>query len=264
MMAGFRMDSNSTSVIPNDPFLRALDDDGFAVIPGVLAPDDVDRARGDLDAILAETATGRDDFEGRNTRRVYRLFGRTRAFDAAATHPILLAVLDHLLGRYQLSSPAGIEIGPGERAQALHHDDSIYPIARPHPEIVATAMLPLVDFSETNGGTRLVPGSHKWVDERPDASTPTVSPALRAGDALVYRGTLWHGGGANTTLLPRLGVVLHFAASWLRPAENHVLAVPPEVVRTLPKRLQELLGYNIHPPFLGNVDGHHPRRTLGH
>jgi ectoine hydroxylase-related dioxygenase (phytanoyl-CoA dioxygenase family) len=123
-------------------------------------------------------------------------------------------------------------------------------------------MLPLVDFSAMNGGTRLVPGSHKWTDERPDADTEIVSPDLRAGDALVYRGTLWHGGGANATTRPRLGVVLHFAASWLRPAENHVLAVPPHVVRSLPKRLQELLGYNIHPPFLGNVDGHHPRRVL--
>ena len=262
-MAAFRMDPSTTVVTSDDPLLRALDDDGFAVIPGVLRPDEVERARADLGAILADTATGRDDFEGRNTRRVYRLFGRTRAFDGAATHPTILGVLDHLLGRYQLSSPAGIEIGPGERAQALHHDDSIYPIARPHPEIVATVMFPLVDFSETNGGTRLVPGSHKWIDERPDANIRTVSPALRAGDALVYRGTLWHGGGANATQRPRLGVVLHFAASWLRPAENHVLAVPPDVVCTLPKRLQELLGYNIHPPFLGNVDGHHPRRVLG-
>lgn len=261
-MTAFRMDPTPAPIVPGDPLLRALDDDGFAVIPGVLRPDHVDRARADLHAILADTATGRDDFEGRNTRRVYRLFGRTRAFDGAATHPVALGVLDHLLGRYHLSSPAGIEIGPGERAQALHHDDAIYPIARPHPEILATVMVALVDFSETNGGTRLVPGSHKWIDERPDASTQTVSPKLRAGDALVYRGTLWHGGGANATTRPRLGVVLHYAASWLRPAENHVLAVPRDVVRRLPKRLQELLGYNIHPPFLGNVDGHHPRRVL--
>jgi len=262
-MAAFRMDPGSPSAAPADALLRALDDDGFAVIPGVLGPDEVDRARADLDAILADTATGRDDFEGRNTRRVYKLFGRTRAFDGAATHPTILGVLDHLLGRYHLSSPAGIEIGPGEHPQALHHDDAIYPIARPHPEIVATVMFPLVDFNAMNGGTRLVPGSHKWIDERPRGDTATVAPTLRAGDALVYRGTLWHGGGANTTQRPRLGAVLHFAASWLRPAENHILAVPPEVVRTLPKRLQELLGYNIHPPFLGNVDGHHPRRVLG-
>jgi ectoine hydroxylase-related dioxygenase (phytanoyl-CoA dioxygenase family) len=38
--------------------------------------------------------------------------------------------------------------------------------------------------------------------------------------------------------------------------------VPPEIVRDLPERLQELLGYNVYPPFLGYVDGRHPRRVL--
>ena len=79
---------------------------------------------------------------------------------------------------------------------------------------------------------------------------------------MFYLGTLWHGGGANQTDRPRLGVILEYVASWLRPQENHLLAVPPEIVRGLPERLQELLGYNVHPPFLGYVDGRHPRRLL--
>jgi ectoine hydroxylase-related dioxygenase (phytanoyl-CoA dioxygenase family) len=85
---------------------------------------------------------------------------------------------------------------------------------------------------------------------------------MPAGAALMYVGSLWHGGGANNTQQCRTGVVLHYSASWLRPVENHVLAVPREVVRTLPERLQELLGYNIYPPFVGYVDGRHPRRLL--
>jgi ectoine hydroxylase-related dioxygenase (phytanoyl-CoA dioxygenase family) len=78
----------------------------------------------------------------------------------------------------------------------------------------------------------------------------------------LYVGSLWHGGGANRTSRSRLGVVLHYAVSWLRPVENHALAVPASTVRTLPERMQELLGYNIHPPFIGYVDGRHPRRLL--
>ncbi|MDQ1466462.1 MAG: hypothetical protein QOH10_877, partial [Actinomycetota bacterium] len=87
---------------------------------------------------------------------------------------------------------------------------------------------------------------------------------MPAGAALFYVGSVWHGGGANTTDRPRAGVAIHYAASWLRPVENHVLAVPPAVVRTLPERLQELLGYNIGPPFLGYVDGRHPKHALTH
>jgi ectoine hydroxylase-related dioxygenase (phytanoyl-CoA dioxygenase family) len=56
--------------------------------------------------------------------------------------------------------------------------------------------------------------------------------------------------------------VLEYAAAWLRPPENHILGVPPDIVRELPERLQELLGYNVYPPFLGYVDGRHPRRLL--
>jgi ectoine hydroxylase-related dioxygenase (phytanoyl-CoA dioxygenase family) len=57
-------------------------------------------------------------------------------------------------------------------------------------------------------------------------------------------------------------VILEYAASWLRAQENHVLAVPRQTVAALPERLQELLGYNLYPPFVGYVDGRHPRRSL--
>jgi ectoine hydroxylase-related dioxygenase (phytanoyl-CoA dioxygenase family) len=85
---------------------------------------------------------------------------------------------------------------------------------------------------------------------------------MSPGSALFYLGSLWHGGGANQTSRPRLGVILEYAAGWLRPQENHCLAVPHTIVRDLPERLQELLGYNIYPPFVGYVDGRHPRRVL--
>jgi ectoine hydroxylase-related dioxygenase (phytanoyl-CoA dioxygenase family) len=85
---------------------------------------------------------------------------------------------------------------------------------------------------------------------------------MPAGSAMFYLGTLVHGGGANDTDQPRLGVILEYVAAWLRPQENHCLAVPRSMVRELPERLQELLGYNIYPPFVGYVDGRHPRHVL--
>jgi ectoine hydroxylase-related dioxygenase (phytanoyl-CoA dioxygenase family) len=168
-----------------------------------------------------------------------------------------------VLGPFQFSAPTGIEIGPGEVAQALHHDDGVYPLPRPHPEVVANVMWALDDFTAHNGATRLVPGSHRWIDERPGEGTPTVTAEMPAGSAMLYVGSLWHGGGANTTGRPRLGVAIEYVAAWLRPQETQLLAVPPDVARQLPERLQELLGYNVYPPFLGYVDGRHPRRVLG-
>jgi len=245
-----------------DAVAGTLARNGYAVVHGLLGSDAVKAARADLRRILDGTPFGRDDFEGRNTRRVYALFGKTRMLDGAATDPLVLAVLDRVLGHYQLSAPTGIEIGPGEGAQPLHPDDAIYPVPRPHPELVVNVMWPLEPFTEANGATRVVRGSHRWTDRVPDATTDTVAIELSPGDALIYLGSLWHGGGANRTDRPRLGVVLHYAASWLRPVENHVLVVPPALACTLPERLQELLGYNIHPPFIGYVDGRHPRRAM--
>ncbi len=245
-----------------DAIVTALDQDGYAVVDGVLDPDEVEAARTELAAIFAATPSGRDDFEGHLTRRVYALFAKTRVFDHPATHPLILEVLDRVLGEYQLSAPTAIEIGPGEVAQVLHPDDALYPILRPHTELVVNVMWPLDDFTEENGATRVVPGSHRWVDEQPGPATETRSVEMPAGAALIYLGSLWHGGGANRTERSRSGVVLHYGVAWLRPVENHVLAVPPDVVAGLSPRLQELLGYNICSPFIGYVDGRHPRRLL--
>lgn len=242
--------------------LASLDRDGYAVVEGALDPDAVALARAELAAILDSTPHGRDDFEGHKTRRVYALFAKTRTLDHPATHPLILAVLDEVLGQYQLSAPTGIEIGAGEVAQPLHPDDALYPIPRPHAELVVNIMWPLDDFTEANGATRIVPGSHRWTDQLPAPDTETVAIEMPAGSALIYLGSVWHGGGANRTERARLGVVLHYAVAWLRPVENHVLAVSPDVVAGLPERMQELLGYNICSPFIGYVDGRHPRRLL--
>ncbi len=183
-------------------------------------------------------------------------------FDGPATHPLVLGVLDHVLGSYQLSAPQAIQIGPGETAQNLHRDDGVYPVARPHVEFVVNTMWALDDFTPENGATHCVPGSHKWTGGVPAADEPTARAAMPAGSVMFFLGSLYHGGGANTTERPRLGVILEYTAGWLRQQENQYLSVPRDVVRTLPQRLQELLGYNVHGNLIGNVDGRHPLKTL--
>jgi ectoine hydroxylase-related dioxygenase (phytanoyl-CoA dioxygenase family) len=251
------------TVLPSiEEVVQSLERDGYAVVRGMLSGQEVAATKADLAGVLARTPTGRNDFEGLLTRRIYALFAKTRAFDLPAIHPLVLGVAERSIGHCQLSAPTGIEIGPGEVAQPLHFDDSIYPVPRPHPELVLNTMWALDDFTEANGATRLVPGSHRSATATPPSMSDTVAAEMPAGSVMFYVGSIWHGGGANRTDVPRLGVILEYAASWLRQQENHILAVPPAVVRTLPERLQELLGYNIRPPFVGYVDGRHPLRTL--
>ena len=185
-------------------------------------------------------AKGRNDFEGFGTQRIYRVFAKTRMFDDLAIHPVLQGVLDRVLGPCQLSAPTGIRIGANERAQILHRDDSIYPLPEPHGDVVLNTMWAFDDFTEANGATRFVPGSHRWeVGRVPTEDDPVVLTEMPAGSVAFYTGRIWHGGGANRTDTPRLGVILEYVAAWLRPQENHVIGVAPEVVATLPEKLQE-------------------------
>jgi ectoine hydroxylase-related dioxygenase (phytanoyl-CoA dioxygenase family) len=243
--------------------LEGLEQHGLAVVERYLPAADVRRKQDDLGRVLESIPTGRNSFEGFATRRIYALFAKTRLFDAQAIDPLLLAVSERLLGPgFLLSAPTGISIGPGEAAQRLHRDDSVYPVARPHPELVINTMWALDDFTVENGATLVVPGSHRWPADRRAVEGDAVAATMPAGSVLFYLGSLLHAGGANRTAAPRLGVILEYCAGWLRPQENHVLGVPKTIVRELPDRLRELLGYGIHGNFLGYVDGRHPAKFL--
>jgi ectoine hydroxylase-related dioxygenase (phytanoyl-CoA dioxygenase family) len=126
---------------------QRLTDDGYVVVTGMMDDARLLAARADLDRVLQGTKTGRNFFEGFDTQRVYALFAKTRMFDQAAIDPMLLGVLDQVLGHYQLSAPVGICIGPGEKEQILHRDDSIYPVPEPHPPLVVNTMWPLDEFT---------------------------------------------------------------------------------------------------------------------
>lgn len=254
-----RLTADAASV---DAVVDALEADGCVVVERFVTADKVAALKGELAPHREQTPSGRNDFEGFDTRRIYALFAKTRGFDELATHPLLLGVLDEVLGHYQLSGPVGIDIGPAESPQGLHRDDSVYPIPWPHQPVVLNTMWALDDFTEDNGATVIVPGSHRTSPAEMPPAAEAIPATMPAGSVMFYVGTVWHGGGANRTDERRLGVILEYVASWLRAQENHVTAVPVGVMRTLEPRLQELLGYNIYPPFLGYVDGRHPRRAL--
>ena len=76
-------------------------------------------------------------------------------------HRNVLPVVERVLDPGCLiSSLSSIDIRPGETAQPIHADDQLIPIPKPHPPTVCNTMWALTDFTDANGATRLVPGSH--------------------------------------------------------------------------------------------------------
>jgi ectoine hydroxylase-related dioxygenase (phytanoyl-CoA dioxygenase family) len=191
------------------------------------------------------------------------VLAKTRAIDDLVDHPRVLALLDRLLlPNYLLSQAQLIRILPGEAAQLLHYDDGFYLVPRPRPPLGAATIWAIDAFSADNGATVVVPGSHTWDDARrpdPQQAIPCVMPA---GSAVLFLGTLWHSGGANTTRAPRLAATCQYCEPWLRQQENFCLGVPRPTARGLRESLLRMLGYSIHPPFMGMVDGMHPKRVL--
>jgi ectoine hydroxylase-related dioxygenase (phytanoyl-CoA dioxygenase family) len=199
------------------------------------------------------TETGR-------TWRAHNLLAKTRAADVVFLDERLGAIVDGVIGRYnQINVTTLFNTLPGETAQFLHQDDGLWPIPRPHPPFLCNALIAFDDFSRENGATHLVPYSHKWT-QAVDQSVESIQIEMKSGSLVLWEGGMWHGGGANVTLdQERMGFFISHQVSYLRPQEIQLLAIPPEVVRQMPRKLRRLVGY--HPFGLG-VDGRDPLDVL--
>ena len=247
---------------PSSDLLKAYDRDGYVILKGLLSDEVRETAEAALRNLLGPT--GRNDFEGFKTQRAYAVLAKTRALDLLIAHPQILGILKaRLHAQPLLSASLAINIGPGETPQLPHADDGFYPDMRPDARHGLSAIWAFDPFTKDNGATRIWPGSHRWAsDRRPGPEDPWTPAVMEPGDALVFHCGLWHAGGENTTGDSRLALTAQYCAPWLRTQENMSLSVPPDVVRTLDAPLPSLLGYQIHPPFMGHVNGMHPNRLL--
>jgi ectoine hydroxylase-related dioxygenase (phytanoyl-CoA dioxygenase family) len=270
--------------------LDAIREQGFVVIPGLIPPPDLDAVRATLAPQLAADLLGRNNFEGHRTQRVYSLVGIDRLFQHLVEHERILAICDALLApNYLLTASQAISILPGETPQPFHYDDAFYLLPRPRKAVSLSTIWAIDDFTTENGATQIVPGSHRWPDEayvqllseidfttveeggRQPRPAPPLPEALRgkvqdvtmkAGSVIVFLGTLVHRGGENRSHAPRLALSNQYCEPWARQQENYTLSIPPAEARAMSTRVQELLGYSIHPPFMGHVRGVHPRRLV--
>jgi hypothetical protein len=241
--------------------MAAIDRNGYVIFENLLTVEDCEHIRDVVQPWLGHT--GRNSFEGRRTQRIYSVLSRTRVCDRLVDHPRVLAMLDRLLmPNYLLSALQAINIQPGESAQLTHHDDGFYPVPRPRDPLAAATIWAIDDFTADNGATVLLPGSHRWGKRRPEPDDQIFPVVMPAGSCVFFVGTLWHGGGANTSDRDRLAVTAQYCQPWLRPMEPYTLSIPRETARAVSDDIRRMLGYSIHPPFVGAVDGLHPLRLL--
>jgi ectoine hydroxylase-related dioxygenase (phytanoyl-CoA dioxygenase family) len=262
--------------------VEQFDTEGFCVIPELLEPAQLERQREALAPWVDAGPMGRNVFEGTRTHRIYAMLAKDPAFADLVAHPVSLAWAEHYLGQScLLSACLAIHLQPGESAQPWHTDDGHTSLTPPHDLLGVSTFWALDDTTLENGATEVLPGSHRWSETEfpgvlrdqdfatgedvagdPGSHPDAVKVTMPAGSLMIARGDLWHRGGANRSDTARCLITPQYCAGWLRPLESMLLSVPPERAAALPERVQELLGYSIHPPFMGYSDGMHPQRVL--
>jgi ectoine hydroxylase-related dioxygenase (phytanoyl-CoA dioxygenase family) len=249
-----------------DTHASNIEKDGYTVVHGLVDPAFALALKGDIERLEKELAVGAGEnlFEGFKTRRIYNLLARGKRFEEAAENDGVFAIVERVLGKgFLVSTVSTVCIEPGETAQPIHADDQLIPLPKPHPPLTCTVMWAIDDFTEENGGTRVIPGSHKRAENPDMLATHDVKPTvMKRGSVLIYNGSVWHGGGANLSSERRVAIAIGYCVGWMRQQENQQLGVPLEIARGFSPRLRKLAGFGLYKMLYGHIDKCSPADLL--
>ena len=254
-----------------------LAEHGYCLLADALTSEQLTRIRERLlDQAAAERAEGYGIHDGgppgapldgshaRPNQRVMNLLDKGEEFWQLLLHPIVDEVVCHLLGNQVISSSVTANIThPGGQPQPLHSDQG-YVDVPVTDALVCNTLWMLSDFSERNGGTYLIPGSHRrnrFPDDPLDFSD-VMSLEGVAGTACVFDGRIWHGTGPNTTTDDsRVGLLNYWCRPWVRQQENMIASLSDETIAAMPEELLRRIGFSVY-GTLGNIDPS-PRKSRG-
>lgn len=245
-----------------------LSADGCVVVTDLADATLIDRIEDELRPYAEKTPFGAHSYMGLQTRRTGALVARSSSARRLVLDPLVLKTACLLLEPFspsvQLHLTQLIDIGPSETAQPVHCDQ--WEFGFPFPQgmnAMCGVMWAVTDFTAENGATRMVPGSNHWEERREVSVADTVPIEMSRGSALIFTGSVYHGGGANVSREHRRGLNIAYSLSWLRQEENQYLSCPPEVAATLHPFLQRLIGYSMSGKALGYFgDVQPPREAL--
>lgn len=239
-----------------EEILKILKRDGCVVIDDVLSDDLVEAIKADMQPHLT---AGTDSFAGEHTKRAGLLVERSVAGRGVIANPQILEIASQVLSHattYQLHAAQILAVGPGALAQPVHRDQWTFDMFS-FPagfETTFATMWALTDFTEENGATRVVPGSHQSQDMLQIDVANTEPATMRAGSVLLYTGSTYHGAGSNVTGDVRIGLTIQYTLGWLRQEENQYLGMSQTTLDELPENLLRLMGYQVGAYSLGFFD----------
>jgi len=250
-----------------DDIIEVLDKDGAAIVEGFVSQSWLTDFNTSIQSSLENYKPydygepEAEEFLGYQTVRLNGLVNKAPNYIDLISDERLLSLMDHFLapncGQYRLNSSEIIEIHGGETAQVLHWDDVIWPAHfwAPDQLLQFNVMVAATDFTESNGATQVVPGSHKWDHNKREAKPNEITQAvMKAGSAVFIPGKTLHGGGNNFDGSKRRAIVASYVLGWLRTQENHFLHTSVDDAREWPERVRQLLGYDLYAHYDDNIE----------
>ena len=192
-----------------------------------------------------EDAAGKGFHDRQVNQRLWMLVNKGAAFRDLAMHSVATDFMSELLGEaFLLSSLTANIARPGGVRMYLHTDQLYVDFWTPRP-VVANIAWMLDDFSDENGGTRLVPGSH-LKPHRQYAQDETVAAAGPRGSALIFDGRLVHGTGENRSRgSHRHALLSYYCRPFMRQQENFYLGLDPAIRTDASPGFLRRLGFSI-------------------
>ena len=213
---------------------KILQRDGCAVVERLVPRTAVDRVREEMAPYIENTKPGRDSFSGGSTQRTGGLIARSPAARDLIMNPTVVDTAKGLLAdatSIRLHLTQVIAVGPDVTPQSIHRDRWAFDFfSFPKGfEVQCNSIWAMTDFTEGNGATRVIPGSHLYDDKLEFKLEDTIPAEMEAGSVFLYTGAVYHGGGANRSADTRYGLNITYARSWLR--QNPTASIPPSSKR---------------------------------
>jgi ectoine hydroxylase-related dioxygenase (phytanoyl-CoA dioxygenase family) len=152
-------------------------------------------------------------------------------------------------GPYILNTYGGLLNAPGAASYVgrVHRDLRTF---SGDLHLMAQLLVMLDEFTEDNGATWLLTGSHRLPERPPDdvffkEAVRAVGPA---GSIVVFDSNLWHAAGANRTDRPRRALTLAFTRPFIKQQLDYPRALGYERADAFSPALRQLLGYNARVP----------------
>jgi ectoine hydroxylase-related dioxygenase (phytanoyl-CoA dioxygenase family) len=258
----------SVSAEEADLAIQILNEDGAVIIAGLFSTHDTDAVAADIRPSLDDQSPGGGAFYGQRAKRVSGVLALSSTAQGMVADDVLIKIGDAVLGphcaNFRLQLLSALEVWSGGDPQPLHRDAGVYEpylAISADKECMFTVMLAGTDFTETNGGTRIALGSHRWDPERKAKDDEIAQVTMERGSVAIWLGSTLHGMGVNKTDKPRLGVVWGYSLGWLRQEQETILVMPPALAARLPEKVRRIIGYQSHGPLLGWVAGNDPTQN---